>query len=49
MAENLTILLDGSEETQIAEFIDECNKSKDIKKVSIIATKLRLKVQELKE
>ena len=48
MSEDLQALLDDSEETQLMEFIDEYNKSDDIKKVSMVSTNMRSKVQSIR-
>ena len=45
---DLTMLLDDTEETQLTEFVDEYNKSEDIKKVSMISTNLRSKIQPIR-
>ena len=48
MSEDLQALLDDSEETQLIEFIDEYNKSDDIKKVSMVSTNMRSKTQSIR-
>ena len=48
MSEDLKALMDDSEETQLLEFIDEYNKSEDIKKVSMITTNMRSKIQSIR-
>ena len=48
MSEDLQALLDDSEETQLIEFIDEYNKSDDIKKVSMVSTNMRSKIQSIR-
>ena len=48
MSEDLQALMDDSEETQLIEFIDEYNKSEDIKKVSMVTTNMRSKVQSIR-
>jgi len=48
MSEDLQALLDDSEETQLLEFIEEYNKSDDIKKVSMVSTNMRSKVQSIR-
>ena len=48
MSEDLQALLDDSEETQLLEFIDEYNKSEDIKKVSMVSTNMRSKIQSIR-
>jgi serine/threonine-protein phosphatase 2A regulatory subunit A len=48
MSEDLQALLDDSEETQLIEFIEEYNKSEDIKKVSMVTTNMRSKVQSIR-
>ena len=48
MSEDLQALLDDSEETQLMEFIDEYNKSDDIKKVSMVTTNMRSKIQSIR-
>ena len=48
MSEDLQALMDDSEETQLIEFIDEYNKSEDIKKVSMITTNMRSKAQSIR-
>ena len=48
MSEDLQALLDDSEETQLLEFIDEYNKSDDIKKVSMVSTNMRSKIQSIR-
>ena len=48
MSEDLQALLDDSEETQLIEFIQEFNKSEDIKKVSMVTTNMRSKVQSIR-
>ena len=48
MSEDLQALLDDSEETQLLEFIDEYNKSDDIKKVSMVTTNMRSKIQSIR-
>ena len=48
MSEDLKDLMDDSEETQLLEFIDEYNKSEDIKKVSMITTNMRSKIQSIR-
>ena len=48
MSGDLQALLDDSEETQLLEFIDEYNKSDDIKKVSMVTTNMRSKVQSIR-
>ena len=45
---DLTMLLDDTEESQLTEFVDEYNKSEDIKKVSMISTNLRSKIQPIR-
>ena len=48
MSEDLQALLDDSEETQLLEFVDEYNKSDDIKKVSMVSTNMRSKIQSIR-
>ena len=48
MSEDLQALLDDSEETQLLEFIEEYNKSEDIKKVSMVTTNMRSKIQSIR-
>ena len=48
MSEDLQALLDDSEETQLMEFVDEYNKSDDIKKVSMVTTNMRSKIQSIR-
>ena len=48
MSDDLQALLDDSEETQLIEFIQEFNKSEDIKKVSMVTTNMRSKVQSIR-
>lgn len=48
MSEDLQALLDDSEEAQLLEFIDEYNKSEDIKKVSMVSTNMRSKIQSIR-
>ena len=48
MSEDLQALMDDSEETQLIEFIEEYNKSEDIKKVSMVTTNMRSKVQSIR-
>ena len=48
MSEDLQTLLDDSEETQLLEFIEEYNKSDDIKKVSMVTTNMRNKIQSIR-
>ena len=48
MSEDLKALMDDSDETQLLEFIDEYNKSEDIKKVSMITTNMRSKIQSIR-
>ena len=48
MSEDLQALMDDSEETQSIEFIEEYNKSEDIKKVSMVTTNMRSKVQSIR-
>ena len=48
MSEDLQDLLDDSEDAQLMEFIDEYNKSDDIKKVSMITTNMRSKLQKIR-
>ena len=49
MSEDLQALLDDSEETQLMEFIDEYNKSEDIKKVSMVTSNMRSKLQSIRK
>ena len=48
MSEDLKALLDDSQETQLMEFIEEYNKSDDIKKVSMVTTNMRSKIQSIR-
>ena len=48
MSDDLQALLDDSEETQLIEFIEEYNKSEDIKKVSMVTTNMRSKIQSIR-
>ena len=48
MSEDLQALLDDSEDTQLMEFTDEYNKSDDIKKVSMVTTNMRSKLQGIR-
>jgi serine/threonine-protein phosphatase 2A regulatory subunit A len=48
MSEDLQALLDDSEETQLLQFIEEYNKSEDIKKVSMVTTNMRSKIQSIR-
>ena len=48
MSEDLKALLDDSQETQLMEFIEEYNKSEDIKKVSMVTTNMRSKIQSIR-
>ena len=48
MSEDLQALLDDSEDTQLMEFTDEYNKSDDIKKVSMVTTNMRSKLQSIR-
>ena len=48
MSGDLQDLLDDSEDAQLMEFIDEYNKSDDIKKVSMITTNMRSKLQKIR-
>ena len=48
MSEDLQALLDDSEETQLIEFKEEYNKSEDIKKVSMVTTNMRSKIQSIR-
>ena len=49
MSEDLQALLDDSEDTQLTEFIDEYNKSEDIKKVSMVSSNMRSKLQSIRK
>ena len=48
MSEDLKALLDDSQETELMEFIEEYNKSEDIKKVSMVTTNMRSKIQSIR-
>ena len=48
MSEDLQALMDDSEETQLLDFIEEYNKSEDIKKVSMVSTNMKSKVQPIR-
>ena len=48
MSEDLQALLDDSEPKQLLEFIEEYNKSEDIKKVSMVTTNMRSKIQSIR-
>ena len=48
MSDDLQALMDDSEETQLIEFIEEYNKSEDIKKVSMVTTNMRSKIQSIR-
>jgi len=48
MSEDLQALMDDSEETQLLEFIEEYNKSEEIKKVSMVTTNMRSKIQSIR-
>ena len=48
MSEDLQALSDDSEEKELMEFIEEYNKSEDIKKVSMVTTNMRSKVQSIR-
>ena len=45
---DLKALLDDSQETELMEFIEEYNKSEDIKKVSMVTTNMRSKIQSIR-
>ena len=48
MSEDIQALMDDSEETQLLDFIEEYNKSEDIKKVSMVSTNMKSKVQPIR-